>query len=152
MYGNYIGTTTRFTPFQLVYGLEAILLIECEIPSLKLSVKLLPGTSTEEECLLRMMCLDEIRQDDAMVNKAHKKHIKAQYEKSLKPRVFSEGDLVLLYDLEYDKFGLGKFELMWLGPYIVKHVLAKGAYDIVDFDGVPLVQPRNGMYLKKYYA
>jgi len=38
---------------------------------------------------------------------------------------------------------------MWLGPYIVKRFLAKGAYELVDFDVVPLVQPRNGMYLKK---
>ena len=41
---------------------------------------------------------------------------------------------------------------MWLGPYIVKHVLAKGAYELVDFDGVPLAQPRNGLYLNKYNA
>lgn len=34
-----------FTCFQLVYGLEATLLIECEIPSLKLVVELLPETS-----------------------------------------------------------------------------------------------------------
>lgn len=41
---------------------------------------------------------------------------------------------------------------MWMGPYIVKHVLAKGAYELVDYDGIPLSQPRNGMYLKRYYA
>jgi hypothetical protein len=42
-------TTTGFTPFQLVYGLEVVLPIECEIPSLKLVVELLPDTSVEEE-------------------------------------------------------------------------------------------------------
>ena len=54
---------TGFTPFQLVYGIEFILLIECEIPSLKLAVKLLPNTSTEEERLLYLMQLDETRRD-----------------------------------------------------------------------------------------
>lgn len=86
-----------------------------------------------------------------MANEAHKKRIKVKYDKSVKPHVFSEGELVLLYNQEYDKLGLGKFKPMWIGPYIVKHVLAKGAYELVDFDGVPLAQPRNGLYLKKYY-
>ena len=41
---------------------------------------------------------------------------------------------------------------MWLGPYIVKKVLHKGAYELIDYEGNPLAQPHNGLYLKKYYA
>ena len=41
---------------------------------------------------------------------------------------------------------------MWFGPYIIKRVLAKGDYVLVDLDGFPLAQPRNGLYHKKYYA
>lgn len=41
---------------------------------------------------------------------------------------------------------------MWHGPYIVKQVLNKGAYELVDFQGNALYEPRNGLYLKKYYA
>jgi hypothetical protein len=41
---------------------------------------------------------------------------------------------------------------MWRGPYIVSKILTKGAYELVDYDGVPLSEPRNGLYLKKYYA
>jgi hypothetical protein len=41
---------------------------------------------------------------------------------------------------------------MWRGPYIVKRVLEKGAYDLVDYDGIPLGETINGIYLKKYYA
>jgi len=37
-----------FTPFHLVYGVDATLLIECKIPLLKLAVKLLPNTSPEQ--------------------------------------------------------------------------------------------------------
>jgi transposase InsO family protein len=39
-YRTSVKTSIGFTPFQLVYGIEAILLIECEIPSLKLKVEL----------------------------------------------------------------------------------------------------------------
>jgi hypothetical protein len=48
--------------------------------------------------------------------------------------------------------GAGKFEAMWRGPYIVRRILEKGAYELVDYDGIPLSEPRNGLYLKKYYA
>ena len=60
--------------------------------------------------------------------------------------------MVLLYDQEADVIGIGMFEPLWHGPYIFKRVLAKGAYELVDYDGIPLAQPRNGLYLKHYYA
>jgi hypothetical protein len=59
-YQTSIKSTTGFTPFQLVYGIESILSIECQIPSLKLVVKLLPNTSAEEE---RLYVFDAIRRD-----------------------------------------------------------------------------------------
>lgn len=43
-YRTTIKTSIDFTPFQLIYYLEAILPIEFEIPSLKLAIKLLPAT------------------------------------------------------------------------------------------------------------
>jgi len=151
-YQKSVKSATGFIPFLLVYGLEAILPIECEIPSLKLVVELLPNTSTEEERLLYFMQLDETWHDATLVIEAQKKRVKAQYEKHVKPRVFSEGDVVLLYDQNRDMLGAGKFEAMWRGPYIVRRVLEKGAYELVDYDGIPLSEPRNGLYLKKYYA
>ena len=42
-------TATSFTPFRLVHGVESILPIECQIPSLHLMVELLPDTSPLEE-------------------------------------------------------------------------------------------------------
>ena len=78
--------------------------------------------------------------------------MKAQYDRSVTLLIFSEGDLVLVYDQANDKLGAGKFEPMWHGPYIVKRVLAKGAYELTDYDGVYLEKTRNGLYQKRYYA
>ena len=66
--------------------------------------------------------------------------------------MFSERDLVLLWDQPKEPLGARKFNPMWRGPYMVKHVLEKGAYELVDYEGTSLVEPRNGLYLKKYYA
>jgi hypothetical protein len=81
-----------------------------------------------------------------------KKCIKTQYDKFVRPRIFAEGDLVLVYDQDHDKLGAGKLEPMWHGPYIVKCVLHKGSYNLIDYDGIPLNEPHNGSYLRKYYA
>lgn len=71
----------RFTPLQLVYGVEAMFPIECKIPSLKLVVELLLHTLVEEECLLHFARFDEQSHDALLANKAHQKHVKLQYEK-----------------------------------------------------------------------
>ena len=52
-------TATGFSPYQLVHGVESILPVECEIPSLKLAIELLPDTSTLQECLVHLDLLDE---------------------------------------------------------------------------------------------
>jgi hypothetical protein len=88
----------------------------------------------------------------ALANGANKHKFKCQYDRSVHPRVFFEGDLVLVYDQDKDPLGARKFKPMWFEPFIVKEVLKKGAYRLVDFEGNSLVEPRNGLYLKKYYS
>ena len=56
-----------------MYGLEAVLPIQCEISSLKLAIDLLPDTSDKEAHFLELIHLDEIRREVALANKAHKK-------------------------------------------------------------------------------
>ena len=151
-YRTVVKIATGFFPYQLVHGLESILPVECEIPSLKLAVELLPDTSPLEEHLVHLEQLDEQRRDALVALEVNKRRIKVQYDKSVHPRRFSEGDLVLLWDQAKEPLGAGKFNPMWHGPYIVKCVLDKGAYELVDYEGTSLAEPRNGLYLKKYYA
>ena len=114
--------------------------------------KLLHDTSAVEEHIFYLEQLDEHCRDAAIANEAHKKRVKARYDQSVHPRNFSEGDLVLVYNQYKDILGAGKFVSMRLGPYIVKRVLGKGAYELKDYEGNILPWPRNGLYLKKYFA
>ena len=68
-----IKTATGFSPYQLVHGVESILLVECEIPSSKLAVELLPDTSPLEEHLVHLEQLNE-QCRDALVALEVKKH------------------------------------------------------------------------------
>ena len=102
--------------------------------------------------MVHLQQLDEQNRDALVALEVNKHRVKVQYDKSVCPRVFSEGDMVLLWDQSKETLGVGKFNPMWHGPYMVKRVLEKGAYDLVDYEGTALAEPRNGLYLKKYYV
>jgi hypothetical protein len=97
-YRKYVNTSTSFSPFQLIYGLEAVFPRECQILSLKLVVELFPDTSPLEERLLYLKKIDEKLRDEALASEAHKQRVKCQYDWYVHPPIFSEGDLVLVYD------------------------------------------------------
>ena len=40
-YRTAVKTTTGFSPYKLVHGVESILSVECEIPSLKIAIEVL---------------------------------------------------------------------------------------------------------------
>ena len=46
--------------------------------------------------------------------------------------------MVLLWDQPKEPLGARKFNPMWRGPYVVKRVLEKGAYELVDYEGTAL--------------
>ena len=95
-YQTNVKTATGFSPFQLVNEVEVVTSIECEVPSLKISIHVLLDMTELEERLLHLEHLDEQCRVTLMENEAHKNTIKNQYDKSVKPRIFSEGELVLL--------------------------------------------------------
>jgi len=151
-YQTSIKTTTKFSPFQLVHGVDSILPIEFKIPSLNLVVALLPNTSDLERCLVHQESLDDQHRYTSTDIEAKKIRVNVQYDKSIFPRLYAEGNLVLLYDQVKEPLGESKFKPMWNDPYIVRRVLEKGAYEIEEYEGNMLVEPRNGLYLKIYYA
>ena len=118
-YRTTIKTATAFYPYQLVHGVESVLPFECKIPSLKLAIDLLPDTSPLEERLVHLEQLDEQRRDDLMALEVNKHRVKVKYDKSVRPRRFSEGDLFLLWDQAKEPLGEGKFNPMWHGSYVV---------------------------------
>ena len=59
-----------------MHGVELILHIECEIPSLKLAVEILPEISALEEQLFLLEQLDEKRRDALVALEVNKCHVK----------------------------------------------------------------------------
>ena len=71
-YRTMIKTSTSFSPYHLVHGVESILLVEHEIPSLNLAVELLLDTFFLEERLVHL----EQRQDALVALNINKHHVK----------------------------------------------------------------------------
>ena len=65
--------------------MESILLIDCEIPLLKLAIEFSPNTISKEDNLIYLKRIVEYYRDVATINEAHKKCVKAQQTKFVYP-------------------------------------------------------------------
>ncbi|GER45670.1 pol polyprotein [Striga asiatica] len=141
-------TSTGETQFSLVYGMEAVILVEVGLNSERVS------TYTEEGNVeLRMEALDlvdKLRDQARLRTTVYKQRMKAAHDKLIRARCFQVGDLVWR---QADALKhVGKLEPNWKGPYTVDRVFARGAYELRDAAGRLLPRPWNISHLKKYYA
>ena len=88
-----VRKSTGETPFALAYGVEAVIPLEVGIPTTRRKNFVV---KTNEDNLRKDLDLLEERRDLAMVRLAlYQQRIKREHDKSVKPRVFRVGDLVL---------------------------------------------------------
>ena len=74
------------------------------------------------------------------------------FNKKVHPRKLIRGNLVLK-ELQVPVYNLiGKFKTNWIGPYIIKKLLSRGAVYLMDLDGFEFRQPINIDHLKNYYT
>jgi hypothetical protein len=136
-----------------VYGVEAVLPLEIEIPSLRVALQ--QGITNDEKIRLRLDeldALDEKRLHAHQSLELYQARMERAYNKMARIRQFKKGELVLLPPQQLGKKTPGKFKPKWDGPYVIEKVFEGGAYQLIDQDGRRVSTPLNGRYLKKYYA
>uniref|UniRef100_A0A2N9H763 Integrase catalytic domain-containing protein n=1 Tax=Fagus sylvatica TaxID=28930 RepID=A0A2N9H763_FAGSY len=150
-------TATSFSSFLLVYGTKAIALVEIAIPI----PRVVQGTENDVDasmCTKLRTCdleaLEEAR--NQAFEKTRRYHLKmvGAYGKIVKERIFATGQLVLKA-ADYVRRGLpspSKFASNWEGPFVICEAHASGYYKLARADGIVLVDPVNGKWLKHYYA
>jgi len=136
-----------------VYGVEAVLHLEIQIPSLRIAT--LEGVSVDENhklCLVELESLDEKRLHAQQKLECYQARLSRVLNKNVQPRSFQVGDQVLAIRrmIIITHRIRSKFTPKWDGPYVVRGVYSNGAYKIVDAEGVR-VGPINGRFLKCYY-
>ncbi|KAK1608064.1 hypothetical protein QYE76_031737 [Lolium multiflorum] len=144
----------KTTPYQLVYGQEAVLPWEVKAGSRRVTFQndltaeeyaALMSDSIEDATELRLWSLEKIKENKAKVARA--------YNKKVKPKEFQVDDLVWEVVLPLgtrDKM-YGKWSPNWHGPYKVVQVLKGNAYMLEMLDGVKFPVAVNGQHLKKYF-
>jgi len=95
-YCTSIHTSTGATPFSLVYGMEAVLPFEVEIPSLRVLMKTqLEEAEWVQARLDQLNLIEEKRLTAVCHGQLYQRRMKKAFDKKVCPREFHEGDLVL---------------------------------------------------------
>uniref|UniRef100_A0A2N9IX63 Uncharacterized protein n=1 Tax=Fagus sylvatica TaxID=28930 RepID=A0A2N9IX63_FAGSY len=148
-----IRTSTGATPYSLVYGMEAVLPIEVEIPSLRILSQIeLDKAEWTQARYKQLNFIDEKRMTTLCHGQLYQRRIEKANNKKTHLRMFKPRDLVLkklnmvITDLR------GKFAASYEGPYVVKKALSGGALILADMDDEEFLAPINLDSIIKYYV
>lgn len=153
-YHTTVRTTTVCTPFNLVYGSEAVLPLEVHLPSLRIARRLTNPNENTQVRLAELEALDEKRLAVQQRLEIYQAQIAGAFNKRVKFRSFKIGDLVLTVPrpIIVTRKSKGKFEPKWEGPYVVTKVFTKGAYELSNTNGDCIYPCVNEKFVKKFYA
>jgi len=152
-YRTSVRTSIGATPFSLVYGIEAVLPFEVEIPSLRVLME----TKLEEAEWVKarydqLNFIEEKRLAAVCHGQLYQRRMKKAFDKKVRPREFHEGDLVVKKIISIQKDNRGKWMPNYEGLYVVKKAFSGGALILTNMDGDELPLPVNSDTVKKYYA
>ncbi|KAI4295081.1 hypothetical protein MLD38_040650 [Melastoma candidum] len=152
-YRTTMCTSTGATPFELVYGTQAVISAEVKLPTLRISSE---SNMTEDEKtnhrLAHLDFIDENRLTAAHHMQCYQQCMSRAFNKKVKPIKYKPGDLVLKRILPNVRDPRGKFAPNYEGPFVVKHAFSGGATILTKMDGGDLPQPINADALRRYYT
>jgi transposase InsO family protein len=126
---------TRFTPFFLVYGEEAVLPTDLEYGSPE--VKGYDENANQRAHEDSLDQLDEARSVALMHSAKYQQELRRYQSQKIWCRDFDEGDLILR--LRQDNRGRHKLSPPWEGTYVVVKVLKPGTYKLANEEGEELI-------------
>jgi hypothetical protein len=140
------------TPFELVYGLEAKLLVNIQIPILRFSQQYTTDAEAIQGRINQLIELDETRRSALGQMTRNQEKIKNTFDHKAKERNFTKGDLVLLWDKRKEKPGMHKkFDSLWGGPYKIMSCAGTNSFNLETMEGEILKLPVNALHIKRYY-
>nr|XP_009619854.1 uncharacterized protein LOC104111796 [Nicotiana tomentosiformis] len=109
-YHTTISTSTGSTPYMLVYGTEAVIPAEVEIPSLKVIQEAkLDNAEWIRVRKEQLVFIDNKRMDAVCHGQLYQNRMASAFNKRVKPRQFTRGQLVLKKIFPYQEEAKGKF-------------------------------------------
>ncbi|XP_042404732.1 uncharacterized protein LOC121994919 [Zingiber officinale] len=138
---------TGATPFHLVYGGEAVVLVEVGVKSDRIQHY---SKDNAEWRFLELDLVDEARAKAVVRLMAYRQRMCQNYNRRVIPRSFQVGDFV--WKKVKPVYDITKLEAPWVGPFKVVEKLRSGAYYLEDEDGWRLERLQNANHLQSYRA
>ncbi|KAJ9546930.1 hypothetical protein OSB04_019473 [Centaurea solstitialis] len=135
-------------PYSLVYGCEAVLPVEAQIPVAR--------NRTFDQNAINLSydldALEELREKALCMMAAQKGTIERHFNKKVKAKIFQVGDYVLRHVLQNtQEQNARKLSIKWEGSYIISKVVGNGAYRLTTMEGIEIPRSWNVHQLKRYY-
>jgi len=145
---------TKVSPYQLVYGHDAVLPWEIKTGSRRVSFE--DQLAADDYATWMNDELDDLVEHRlrALISiEENKKRVARWYDKKVKAKEFTDGDLVwkLILPIGTKSSKFGKWSPNWEGPYWINRSAPGNAYILETLEGVEFPRALNGKYLKKYY-
>jgi len=145
---------TKVSPYQLVYGHDAVLPWEIKTGSRQIFSQ--EQLNADDYATLVKDELDDLagHRLRALISiEENKKRVAKWYDKKVKTKEFADGDLVwkLILPIGTKSSKFGKWSPNWEGPYRINRSAPGNAYILETHEGVEFPRALNGKYLKKYY-
>ena len=142
------------SPYQLVYGIDAIFPTSLGVPVMKLLQEVQIEENDIQRRVNQTIHLEQTREEVYQRAQLAQDKIKQIFDRRTKENDFQIGDKVLKWDSRReDKGKHGKFENLWKGPYIISSVSGNNAFFLQEPDGTEIFGgPVNGRTLKHYFC
>ncbi|XP_069144502.1 uncharacterized protein [Solanum lycopersicum] len=151
-YRTTVRTSSGATPYLLVYGTEAVVPVEVEIPSLRIIQEAeLSNAKRVTKRMDQLDLIDEKRMVAVFHGQLYRQKITRAFHKRVRARNFEVGQLVLKRIFPHQDEHKGKFVPNWKGSYMVPKVLSGGALVLSEMDGTVWPKPINSDAVKRYY-
>jgi hypothetical protein len=134
----------KLHPFKLLYGEEAMMPEEIQFQGPRTNIEIID----EDEQMTSKYLLEEERMKAIQNLEKYQKEIKSWYNKKVKPRQLSPGDLVLKRKRNEDT--IEKFQQKWEGPYLITRTNKPGAFHLADMSGKEIDHTFNIQDLRRY--
>ena len=142
-------STTKFTPFYLTYGRQAIPPIDLKLQPIENDDEVTTNEIIKRACII----MDKLEINRTLahqnIQKSQQKQ-KESYQQDKHAQTFFIGDKILMKRMEMQHWHHEKFSQKWKGPYYIHEKLDKGAYRLRTLDGKLLKNPYNRDHLKLY--
>ena len=137
----------------MVYDMEAVLLVEIEMGSLRVALEQqIPEADWAQARFDQLNLLDERRLRAADHIRAYQRKMARTFKKWVKPRPLRIDDLVLKLIRGLIRDPRMKFRPNWSRPYFIRELTLEDVAWLMDLDGNRFSELTNVDQLKRYYV